>query len=151
MKYRISFSLLLILLLAFVGCTKKSTEPPPSAPPIKLLSISPTQGPPGTQVEGSTDLDSVGIKGVHIRIGELDVPIISSSGKDFSFMIPILSSGSAEVALKDTTGRVSNALIFTVTAPQPTGFPPGQIAEECHEVPLWMAYSRSLVFPTCSV
>jgi len=129
--FKVIVGVFLALVLIISGCSKKKATQ--TEQPISLTSLSPVQGQPGTMVTASTNLNSVSAQSMYIRLDTTNVPIISSGGSSFYFIIPIVHSGSTQVKLRLSDGRESNSLSFTVLPPQPTGVAPGVVIDGCAE------------------
>jgi uncharacterized protein (TIGR02145 family) len=128
MKNKISFSLVLILLLALGGCTKKSTGPDgEETPELTLFS---THGAPGTVIGASVDGMTISPSSTFIIFDTVPAPIFAAENDTFSFLVPLIVSGEYNVFLQDSLSEASTTVSFKVDKRPNTGKPPGQITTD---------------------
>lgn len=129
----------LVLLFAIISlsillfhCRKTSiTKPEPVPQPTIYISVlSPSTGPPGTIVKILGSSVAASSQDAYVKFAGLNVPIMSSGGKNIVFAVPSLSPGNYSVNLHKIAGDSSNVLTFSVTTLPGTGLPPGQITSD---------------------
>ena len=97
--------------------TVDSAPTPPPAPAPAITSLSPASGESGSSVViAGTDLGTGGT----VRFGNTAASTSSWSATSITCTVPAgLSAGAVDVTVTPTGGSASNALVFTVTVPQP--------------------------------
>ncbi len=115
---------LVLILVLFSGCEFFKPEDD------KInIDVQTTTGAPGTVVNFTTSKDIGPDDGISVKIGTQTVALLPAGGpKAFSTVIPVMEPGATNIVLVKNNEDCSNSVGFTVTALQPTGVAPGQIA-----------------------
>lgn len=121
-------SVLGVLLIWVVGCSKDSTSPGLAV----SISLGVTQGCPGEMIPFSCGQALSSPEEFRLRFGQAVTPVLGGvTDRTYEAMVPVVSPGTVSVQLEHTaTGAVSNSVSFTVLPLPQTGQPPGALANE---------------------
>ena len=120
---------LMVLLVIFItSCDEKTTDPGDEI----SISLSQTSGTPGEILTLTTNNELQDLEDYLLHFGSEISPILQTSDEfSYDVVVPVLSSGSADVYLENTQNETeSNTISFNVQALPQTGLPAGEVTTE---------------------